>query len=61
MKRNSGLMNGNGSYRSGCEHTFEHLERRMKCMRSTRVAVEAVGDGIEFVLAVGTPVAALSS
>src|SRR5258708_18882298 len=31
----------------------------MKCMRSTRSAVEAVGDGIEFVLAVNREVSAL--
>src|ERR1700751_1597318 len=31
----------------------------MKCMRSTRTAVEAVGDAIEFVLAVDREVSAL--
>src|SRR5258708_9336409 len=52
-------MNGSGGYRSGCEHTFEHLEWRMKGMCSTRSAVEAVGDGIEFVLTVDREVSAL--
>src|SRR5258706_5398150 len=59
VKRNSGLMNGSGGYRSGCEHTFEHREWRMKGMCSTRSAVEAVGDGIEFVLTVDREVSAL--
>src|ERR1700730_6184145 len=59
LKCNSGLMNGSWGYRSGCEHTFEDLEWRMKCMGSARSAVEAVGDGIEFVLTVDREVSTL--
>ena len=37
----------------------EHLQRRMPIVRSARPVVEAVGDGLEFVLAVDRQVGAL--
>ena len=53
------VMNGSCDYRSGCKHTFEELEWRIKCMGSARSAAGAVGDGIEFVLTVDREVSAL--
>jgi hypothetical protein len=53
-------VNGSIRSRSKFKHAGEDFEWRVECMRGTRPAVKAIGDGVEVILTVDREVSALA-